>query len=260
MLAKNGYLTYATMRNLKKDESLKSSASSEHLPIRTIQLDVTDDDSVQNAIKTILSDAGRIDVLVNNAGYGLTGAFEDVTIDEAKSQFETNFFGMIRVTQAVLPAMRRQKSGTIVNVSSGAGRFGLPGGSIYSSSKFAVEGLSESMAYELDPFGIKVILVEPGVIRTNFDKGVVMAKKSLNPDSPYSNMIQNVTTAFGDRINKNSSSPGLVAEVILNAVKSRNPDLRYLAGKDVEEWIESKKQMSDSEFYTMMKQGFGGNQ
>jgi short-subunit dehydrogenase len=112
----------------------------------------------------------RIDVLVNNAGYWLTGAFEETSMDEIKAQFESNFFGLIRTTQAVLSIMRKQKSGTIINISSGAGRFGYPGGSAYVSTKFAVEGLSEFMAYELEPFGIKVILVEPGVIKTNICK------------------------------------------------------------------------------------------
>ena len=110
--------------------------------------------SVTNAIQAISSEAGRIDVLVNNAGYGLNGAFEDLAIDEIKAQYETNVFGLIRTTQAVLPIMRRQKSGTIVNISSGAGRFGFPSSSAYVSTKFAVEGLSESMSYELEPFGL----------------------------------------------------------------------------------------------------------
>ena len=128
-LARNGFLTYATMRNLNKSENIKLIATKENLPIRVKQLDVTDDASVKNAIQTILSETGRIDVLINNAGYGLNGAFEDLAMDEIKAQYETNVFGLIRTTQAVLPIMRRRKSGTIVNISSGAGRFGFPGGS-----------------------------------------------------------------------------------------------------------------------------------
>jgi NAD(P)-dependent dehydrogenase (short-subunit alcohol dehydrogenase family) len=128
ILARNGFLTYATMRNLNKSENIKSVATKENLPIRIKQLDVTDDDSVTNAIHTISSAAGRIDILVNNAGYGLNGAFEDLGMDEIKAQYETNVFGLIRTTQAVIPIMRRQKSGTIINISSGAGRFGFPTG------------------------------------------------------------------------------------------------------------------------------------
>src|SRR5919109_2159504 len=181
ILARNGFLTYATMRNLNKSENIKSVATKENLPIQIKQLDVTDDVSVTNAIQAISSEAGRIDVLVNNAGYGLNGAFEDLAMDEIKAQYETNVFGLIKTTQAVLPTMRKQKSGIIVNISSVAGRFGYPGGSAYISTKFAVEGLSESMAYELEPFGIKVILIEPGVTRTNVFKNIVIAKKSQNP-------------------------------------------------------------------------------
>jgi NADP-dependent 3-hydroxy acid dehydrogenase YdfG len=140
-------------------------------------LDVTDDLSVKNAVQSILSKEGRIDILVNNAGYVLGGAFEDLTIDEIKEQYETNFFGLIRVTQAVLPIMRKQKSGVIVNISSVAGRFGYPGHSAYIGTKFAVEGISESMSYELEPFGIKVVIVEPGVIRTNIVNTMVVARK-----------------------------------------------------------------------------------
>src|ERR1041385_4256741 len=145
-LARDGFLTYATMRNLNKAEGMKSAATKENLSLQVKQLDVTDDTSVKNAVEAISSETGgRIDVLVNNAGYGLNGAFEDLAMDEIKSQYETNVFGLIRVTQAVLPIMRRQKSGTIVNISSGAGRFGFPNGSAYVSTKFAVEGLSESI-------------------------------------------------------------------------------------------------------------------
>src|ERR687886_2648200 len=251
-LARDGFLTYATMRNVNKGENIKSVATKENLPVHIQQLGVTDDISVTNAIQTISSETGgRIDVLVNNAGYGLNGAFEDLAMDEIKAQYETNVFGLIRVTQAALPTMRRQKSGTIVNISSGAGRFGFPSGSAYVSTKFAVEGLSESISYELEPFGIKVVIVEPGVIRTNFV--TVIAKKSQDPNSPYSQMMRKMASSF-EEIMKNSSSPDLVANVVLKAVKDENPNLRYLAGKNVEQWLGAKRNMSDEEFYKMMNQ------
>lgn len=253
MLARNGFLTYATMRNLNKSENIQSVASKENLPIRINQLDVTDDISVKDAVKAILSETGRIDVLVNNAGYVLNGAFEDLAIDEIKTQYDTNVFGLIRTTQTVLPIMRRQNSGIIVNISSGAGRFGYPGQSAYISTKFAVEGLSESMSYELEPFGIKVVVVEPGVIRTNIVNGMVVAKKSQDPNSPYLQIIQKMATVL-ENMMENGSPPDLVAKVVLNAVTNENPTLRYLAGKDVEAWLDSKRNMSDEEFYKMMKQ------
>ena len=251
VLARNGFLTYTTMRNLNKSENIKKVATKENLPIHIHQLDVTDDISVKNTVQAISSETGRIDLLVNNAGYGLNGAFEDLAMDEIKTQYETNVFGLIRTTQSVLPIMRRQKSGIIVNISSGAGRFGFPGGSAYVSTKFAVEGLSESMSYELEPFGIKVVIVEPGVIRTNFV--TVVAKKSQDPNSPYSQIIQKTATVL-EKMMENGSSPDLVAKVVLNAVTNENPNLRYLAGKDVETWLDSKRNMSDEEFYKMMKQ------
>ena len=255
-LARDGFLTYATMRNVNKAKNIKSVGTEESLPLHVKQLDVTDDISVKNAVQAISSETGgRVDALINNAGYGLNGAFEDLSMDEIKAQYETNFFGLIRVTQALLPTMRRQKSGTIVNISSGAGRFGFPSGSAYVSTKFAIEGLSESMSYELEPFGIKVVIVEPGVIRTNFGNGLVVAKKSQDPNSPYSMMMKKIANAF-EQMTKNASSPDLVANVVLNAVKDENPNLRYLAGNDVEQWLGAKKNMSDEEFYEMMNQNF----
>ena len=252
-LARSGFLTYATMRNLGKGATIKSVAAEEGLPIHVVQLNVTEERSINDAIHSIKSDVGKIDVLVNNAGYGLNGAFEDLAMEEIKAQYDTNLFGVIRVTQAVLPIMRKQKSGIIVNISSGAGRFGYPGGSAYVSTKFAIEGLSESMAYELEPFGIRVVLVEPGVIKTNFVNSMVAAKKSQDPNSPYAQLMQNVATSFQHMI-EGGSSTDVVAKVVLKAVTSENPTLRYLAGKDVETWIEGKKSMADEEFYKMMKE------
>jgi NAD(P)-dependent dehydrogenase (short-subunit alcohol dehydrogenase family) len=253
ILARNGFLTYATMRNLNKSEDMKLTVAKENLPIQIKQLDVTEDLSVKNAIQEISSETGRIDVIVNNAGYGLNGAFEDLAMDEVKAQYETNVYGLMRTTQAVLPIMRKQKSGTIVNISSGAGRFGFPGGSAYVSTKFAVEGLSESMSYELEPFGIKVVIVEPGVIRTNFMDGLVIAKKSQDPNSPYSQIMQKIATGFEEMM-KNASSPDLVAKVVLNAIRDKNPSLRYLAGNDVEAWLGGNRKIADEELYKMMKQ------
>jgi NAD(P)-dependent dehydrogenase (short-subunit alcohol dehydrogenase family) len=253
-LARNGFLTYATMRNLNKSAKIKSLAQKEKLPLNIIQLDVVDERSVENAIRSITTaESSRIDVLVNNAGYTVNGAFEELAMEEIKAQFETNLFGVIRVIQAVLPIMRRQKSGIIVNISSAVGRFGYPGGSAYVSTKFAVEGLSESISYELEPFGIKVVLIEPGVIRTNIVNSMVTAKKSQDSNSPYSQLMQKVARSLGHMM-ENASSADVVAKVVLKAVTTENPSLRYLAGKDIETWMEAKRSMSDEEFYKMMKE------
>lgn len=253
ILARNNFTTYATMRDLQKGSGLKSIAEDERLPLRYVQLDVVDENSVKRAIQTIRDEAGGIDILVNNAGYALAGAFEDLSLDEIKTQYETNVFGLVRTTQAVLPIMRKQRSGMVVNISSGAGRFGYPTGSAYVSTKFAVEGLSESMSYEIEPFGIKTVLIEPGLIKTNFQNAIVVAKKSLDASSPYAPLM----TGMKNNISKmmdNGSTPQYVAEVVLHAVTSENPKLRYLAGKDVEQWIDAKRKMSDEEFANMMKQ------
>ena len=255
-LARNGYLTYATMRNLAKRDSIQSTAEKQHLSIRTVQLDVTDENSVKNAIQSILSESGRIDLLVNNAGYGLTGALEDIRIDEIRALYETNLFGVIRVTQAVLPTMRKQGSGRIINISSGAGRIGYPGGSAYVSSKFALEGLSESMAYEIEQFGIRTVLVEPGFVRTNFGENIVIAKKAQDPNSPYSQMMMQMkSSSYRRRMIENASDADLVASVVVEAATAKEPNLRYLAGKDVQQMGAAKRSMSDEEFQKMMKQG-----
>ncbi len=251
-LARNGYFTYATMRNPEKDAPIRNALKKENLPIKVIQLDIIDDESLKNAIDQVTSEAGRIDVLVNNAGYGLVGALEELTMGEIKAQYETNLFGLVRVIQAVLPTMRKQRSGRILNLSSGAGLFGYPGGSAYVSSKFAVEGLSESVAYELEPFGIRVILIEPGFVQTNFANSMVIAKKAQDPTSPYSQMMQRIA-ASSSELAKSGSSADLVANVILDAATNPNPRLRYLVGKDVEAWAASKKSMDESEFFNMIK-------
>lgn len=251
-LAQNGFLTYATMRNLDKGSIIETAAEKEKIPIRVVELDVTDDRSVNDAIQRIVSEIGKIDVLVNNAGYGLVGAFEDLSMEEIKSQYETNVFGLMRVTQKVLPIMRKQESGIIVNVSSGAGIFGYPGGSAYVSTKFAVEGLTESISYELESFGIKVVLIEPGFIRTNFANAMILAKKAQDPNSPYSAMMQTIQSNSGEMA-KNASPVDSVSSAILKAVTSTRPNLRYLVGKDVETWAANKKAMSDTEFHNMMQ-------
>jgi NAD(P)-dependent dehydrogenase (short-subunit alcohol dehydrogenase family) len=256
MLARAGIHTYASMRNLKKSKTITELASTENLPLQVVQLDVIDKKSVKEAITKIVTEKERIDVLVNNAGYGLFGSLEDISIEELKAQFETNFFGVIRVTQLVLPIMRKQKSGTIVNVSSVGGRIGLPVLSAYHSTKFALEGLSESMSYELEPFGIRVVIIEPGVIRTNIMNSSVIAKKAQDPKSPYFSLIQKVENNFKLMMENESSPPEEVAKVILGVVTSENPQLRYTVGNDAATMIQARVSMSDNQFKKMIMQNF----
>jgi NAD(P)-dependent dehydrogenase (short-subunit alcohol dehydrogenase family) len=255
-MARAGIHTYASMRNLKKSKTITELASAEKLPLQVVQLDVNDKKSVKEAISKIVTEKERIDVLVNNAGYGLFGSLEDVSIEEMKAQFETNFFGVIRVTQLVLPIMRKQKSGTIVNVSSVGGRIGLPILSAYQSTKFALEGLSESMSYELEPFGIKVVIIEPGAIRSNIMNSSIWAKKAQDPKSPYFSQLQKIKDHFKSMMENESSPPEEVAKVILEAITSENPQLRYTVGHDAATLIQARLNMPETQFKKMIVQNF----
>ena len=177
-LAREGYFTYATMRDLGKAQEIKKISKDEGLPLKVIELDVDNEQSTENAIKSIIDEKGRVDVLVNNAGWGLWGTAEDVSLDEFREQFETNFFSVVRMIQKIAPVMRKQGSGNIVNISSVAGRIGFPVSTAYISSKFALEGLSESIRFELGQFGVNVIIIEPGVIKTKFFDSMRTAKKA----------------------------------------------------------------------------------
>jgi NAD(P)-dependent dehydrogenase (short-subunit alcohol dehydrogenase family) len=245
LLARNGFDTFATMRNMNKSKEITEVSNRENLPLRVVQLDVNDDKSVTDAINNILKEKESIEVVVNNAGYGLMGSVEDSSLDEIKSQFETNFFGAIRVMQRVIPIMRKQRSGTIVNVSSIAGRIGFPMGSAYVSSKFALEGLSESISYELKQFGIKIILIEPGVIKTNF--ALVTPKKAVNTNSSYSQLMNKLEENLFSTI-ANGTSPKEVASVILRSITEASPEHRYLVGNDAVELINARKNNTDDEF------------
>lgn len=259
LLARSGFHTYATMRNLGKSKEILDITKKENLSLRVLPLDVTDEESTRKAIEMVMSEHNRIDILVNNAGYSLVGALEQLSMDEIKEEFETNFFGIIKLIQKVLPLMRKQRSGRIINVSSLAGRIGLPIASAYVSSKFALEGLSESLKYEVQDFGIYVILIEPGVIKTNFIKNLKIGKQVItsengnanantsNADLPYAEITQKRISAFKPRFEK-GSSPKEVADTILEAVTSDKPKFRYIVGQDASKLMDIRKNTSDEEF------------
>ena len=255
LLARNGFYTYATMRNSEESKKeILAVAKREKLFLQVIPLDVTDARSVKDAIKKIIKEQKRIDILVNNAGYLLLGSLEELSITEVAEQFETNFFGVIRVTQAVLPIMRKQRQGTIVNISSIAGRMGFPVSSAYVSSKFALEGLSESISYELEQFGIKVILIEPGITKTNFGNNFKIGKRvgrnyvrHSSANSAYTKMTQNRIASF--KLRFESGSPALeVADIILKSIMTNNPDLRYLVGNDALKIIDIREKIPNKDF------------
>jgi len=250
-LAREGYFTYATMRDTAKSNKIKEIAQKENLKINVLELDVDDEKSVKSAIAQILDQKQRIDVLVNNAGWGLWGCVEDVSIDEFKEQFETNFFSIIRLIQEVAPTMRKQSSGTIVNVSSVVGRIGFPASPAYISSKFALEGLSESMRFEFAPFGVDVIIIEPGVIKTDFMKNMKMAKKS-ELDTVYKDITTKVVSGV-KMMAEMGTSPKEVANTIVKAIKDKKPLPRYVVGNDALMFLEAKKSKTDIEFENYLK-------
>ena len=256
-LARNGIYTYATMRNLSKSKEILDYAKRDNLPLMVLHLDVTDEKSISGAIDKIIAEKNRIDILVNNAGYSLLGPLEQLDINEIKDEFETNFFGIIKLIQSVLPIMRKQGYGRIINISSLAGRIGFPLSSAYVSSKFALEGLVESLRYEVQPFGIHVTLIEPGVIKTNFvnnmklGKNVITSSNNNNGNLPYVEILQKRISSFKPRFDKGSAA-GEVADMVLEAVTSDNPKARYLVGEDALKMMEKRKDKTDEEFATLV--------
>ena len=248
-LARDGYHTFASMRDTSKSEELKKTAEKEKLSISVIELDVDKEDSIVAAIKKVISDASRIDVLVNNAGYGQFGCTEDISIDEFRKQFETNFFSIVRIIQEVAPIMRKQGSGIIVNISSVVGRMGLPGSPAYVSTKFALEGLSECLRYELGMFGVKTTMIEPGVIKTNFLKSMKISDSKT--DEKYKQLTDNILAGFKMMIEM-GTPPSQVADVVIKAIHDDEILPRYIAGTDAAMFMEAKRSKSDLEFEKYM--------
>ena len=255
-LARNGFHTFATMRDLGKDEKIKQIIEKEDLSIEILELDVDNEESVNRVIKTVSEKKGRIDVLVNNAGYGMWGTVEDVSIDEFKKQFETNFFSIIRLIQKVAPIMRKQSSGNIVNISSVAGRIGFPVSPAYISSKFALEGLSESLRFELMPYGINVIIIEPGVIKTNFFDSMKLSEKSQQ-DSTYKEITDKVISGV-KMMAEMGTHPKEVADVVIKTIGEEKPLPRYVIGNDAMMFLEAKKMKTDIEFENYLKKELYG--
>ena len=255
-LARNGFHTFATMRDLGKDEKIKQIIEKEDLSIEILELDVDNEESVNRVIKTVSEKKGRIDVLVNNAGYGMWGTVEDVSIDEFKEQFETNFFAIIRLIHKIAPIMRNQGSGNIVNVSSVAGRIGFPVSPAYISSKFALEGLSESLRFELMPFGVNVIIIEPGVIKTNFFDSMKLAEK-VQQDSTYKEITEKVISGV-KMMAEMGTHPKEVADMIIKAINDEKPLPRYVVGNDAMMFLEARKMKTDVEFENYLKKELYG--
>ena len=223
LLSQSGLIVYGAARRLEKMQDLKDAG------VHVMQMDVTDDRSMVRGVQDILKAEKRIDVLVNNAGYGSYGSLEDVPLSEAKYQFEVNVFGMARLTQLVIPQMRSQKSGKIINISSIGGKLGEPHGAWYHATKFAVEGLSDSIRMELKQFGIQVIVIEPGAIITEWNR---ISRENLiqrSGNTAYKTMAVKQVHMM-EKADKWGSQPAVIARVIKRAVDSPHPRTRYAAG------------------------------
>ena len=234
-LATNGYTVFATMRSLGRGEKLREIAQELNLVIKEVELDVSDTDSVNQGINEILEQTDQIDVLINNAGVGSNAVIEDVDIESDKSVFETNFWGAVRCIQAVLPTMRHQKSGHIIQVSSIAGRVGLPAQPIYSASKWALEGLSENLAHDLSSFGVKVSIIEPGVTRT-----AILGKNNTVPQNDdFENIYARMLDMYMQGIEANIR-PETVSETILQCLESSSKQLRWPVAWGAEAMINAR--------------------
>lgn len=225
-LIEQGHTVYTVARRIDQMQDLKA------LGGYPIQMDVTKESDIRNVVDTIIQKEGKIDVLWNNAGFGLYGSIEDVPIDEARKQMEVNVFGMAAMTQTVVPYMRKANSGTIINTSSMGGKMYFPMGAWYHASKHAAEGLSDCLRLELKPFNIKVVVLEPGFIATEFGSVLLRQFDKLPKDSAYKNMMDKIAKGTADAAKGNGSSkPSVISDAILKIVNSNNPKTRYKVGK-----------------------------
>lgn len=244
-LLQAGYVVYGAARRLDRMQALGQAG------VQLLAMDVTQDESMQQGVAAIMAAEGRLDLLVNNAGYGSYGALEDVPLEEARYQFEVNVFGLARLVQLVVPHMRAQRSGRIVNISSIGGRLGEPHGSWYHATKFAVEGLSDSLRMELKQFNIDVVVIQPGAIKTEWNQ---IARENLLKVSG--------TTAYGDLAQRHArmlaaadqrgAAPQVTAEVIVRAATARRPKTRYAAGGGAGSILLLRKLLSDRQFDALM--------
>ena len=250
---REGWNVGATMRSPNDGQEL-----SQHSNVHVTRLDVTDPESITTAVAETMDRFGSIDALINNAGFGAYGPLEITSSDTIERQFDTNVIGLLEVTKAVIPIMRNQGAGVIVNISSVGGRIAFPFGSLYHGSKFAVEGISEALVYELMPFGIRVKVVEPGAVATDFaGRSFVF---TMDPDGgPYGETMQSVMTTWGARMQENMGDAESVADVIFTAATDGTTQLRYISGDDAATILGARQSMDDEAFTGMIASNFGLN-
>lgn len=247
-----GYIVYGAARRTDRLQKLAADG------IRPLGMDVTDEQSMTDGVAKIVADTGRIDVLVNNAGYGSYGAIEDVDIDEGRRQFEVNVFGAMHLTQLALPHMREQKSGTIVNITSMGGKIYTPLGGWYHGTKYALEALSDCLRLEVAPFGIDVVVIEPGGIATEWGGIAADNLEKTSANGPYKRQAEAVAKSLRSEGNANRNSPpSVIADAIGKAVTARRPKTRYAVGFGAKPLITAGKILSDRQFDALITRASG---
>lgn len=251
-LAAGGWQVWASARRPETVADLAAAGC------RTVALDVTDEGSMTTAVDTVLDASGRLDALVNNAGYSQSGALESLDVDDVRRQFETNVFGLLRLTQLVLPVMREQRSGRIVNIGSMGGKLTFPGGGAYHASKYAVEALSDALRFEVSGFGIKVVLIEPGLITTNFEAAVAAGMPTgEGPYAAFNQQVQATTSeAYDGPMARFGGPPEAVAKVIEKALTKANPKPRYTVTVSAPAAIVTRKVLGDRGWDLAMRTQF----
>lgn len=245
-LLRDGHTVYVAARRLGQMDDLKAKGA---IPL---SMDITREEDILNVVARIEQDHGGLDVLVNNAGYAIYGSVEETTIEDARRQFEVNIFGLARLTQLFIPLMRRQQSGTIINITSVGGKIYTPMGAWYHATKHALEGWSDCLRLELKQFGIKVVIVEPGIIKTEFSDVMNQPMIDRSGKGPYAAMVKSVIAA-GDRVYQRTfSPPEVIAKTISKAVRSSKPKTRYAAGALAKPMIFLRRWLSDGMFDRMV--------
>jgi NAD(P)-dependent dehydrogenase (short-subunit alcohol dehydrogenase family) len=257
LLAGKGYDVYAGARNTADGEALVAEAKGLGIPIKTVRLDVTDDGSVRAAVARVADESGRLDNLVNNAGYGFLGTVEEATDAEILRQFDVNVFGVGRMCRAALPLMRARRSGVIINISAWLGRMGFPLLTYYNASKYAVEAITDSLRYEVAPFGIRVHSVLPGLFGTRFvSKGLVANPATVSPASPYAALAAKLIPVVAKKINE-GPDPVAVAEAVLRIIEDAGSPIRTPVGVEAETFVPMVKQLTDEAFEANVTEIFG---
>ncbi len=247
-LVNNGYIVYAGTRDVSSQLNEGN--------LKRVYIDVTKTDSIKNAVESIIKNEGKIDVLVNNAGYGLLATVEDGTDEEMFNQFNVNVFGLLKVTREVLPYMREAKSGVIINISSFLGKMGLPLLTHYNASKYAVEGIVDSLRFETLPYNVRVHSIQSGLFGTNFvKKGLVSNSQTTNEESPYKELVSHFVPIVAKAINE-GPNPQPIADAVKEIIENEDADIFVPVGAEAETFVPLRKELNDKEFEQKVKETF----